>query len=67
MISLWPLRNSSPPKKAAAGVIVTFIAIMELIKEALIDLVQSEDFAPIHVKVRSASLDADDNDNQVNL
>lgn len=34
------------------GVVVTFMAVLELIKEQLIDLVQSEPFAPIHVKVR---------------
>jgi segregation and condensation protein A len=35
------------------GVVVTFLAIMELIKEALVELVQSEPFGPIHVKARS--------------
>ena len=39
------------------GVIVTFIAVMELIKESLLELVQSEPFAPIHVKFRSASVE----------
>ena len=34
------------------GVVVTFMAIMELIKESLIELVQSEPFGPIHVKAR---------------
>ncbi len=34
------------------GVVVTFLAILELVKEQLIDLVQSEPFAPIHVKAR---------------
>ncbi len=34
------------------GVVVTFLAIMELIKESLIELVQSEPFGPIHVKPR---------------
>ncbi len=34
------------------GVVVTFLAIMELIKESLIELVQSEPFGPIHVKSR---------------
>ena len=34
------------------GVIVTFLAIMELAKESLIDLVQTELFAPIHVKAK---------------
>ncbi|OED44017.1 segregation and condensation protein A [Endozoicomonas sp. (ex Bugula neritina AB1)] len=34
------------------GVVVTFMAIMELIKESLIELVQSEPYGPIHVKAR---------------
>ena len=34
------------------GVVVTFLAIMELIKESLIDIVQSEPFGPIHVRQR---------------
>lgn len=36
------------------GVVVTFLAVMELIKESLIEIVQSEAFGPIHVKARSA-------------
>ena len=35
------------------GVVVTFLAIMELVKESLIDLVQNEVFGPIHVRARS--------------
>ncbi|MGY0215812.1 segregation and condensation protein A [Endozoicomonadaceae bacterium StTr2] len=34
------------------GVVVTFLAIMELIKESLVELVQSEAYGPIHVKAR---------------
>ncbi|WP_347329577.1 segregation and condensation protein A [Marinimicrobium locisalis] len=34
------------------GVVVTFLAVMELIKEALVEIVQSEPFGPIHVKAR---------------
>lgn len=34
------------------GVVVTFLAMMELIKESLIEIVQSEVFGPIHVKAR---------------
>ena len=33
-----------------SGVIVTFLALLELIKEHVIELVQSESFAPIYVK-----------------
>ncbi len=34
------------------GVVVTFLAVMELIKESLVEIVQSEVFGPIHVKAR---------------
>ena len=37
------------------GVVVTFMAILELLKGAMIDLVQSEPFAPIYVKAASDS------------
>jgi segregation and condensation protein A len=36
------------------GVVVTFLAIMELVKESMIDIVQTESFGPIHVKAKSA-------------
>jgi len=35
------------------GVVVTFLAIMELIKESLVEIVQTEGFGPIHVKART--------------
>jgi len=35
------------------GVVVTFMAILELIKQQLIELVQADSFATIHVKARS--------------
>jgi segregation and condensation protein A len=35
------------------GVVVTFLALMELIKESLVEIVQTENFGPIHVKARS--------------
>ena len=41
------------------GVVVTFMAILELLKGAMIDLVQAEPFAPIYVKAASATT-ADD-------
>lgn len=37
------------------GVVVTFMAVLELLKEKLIDLVQSEPFAPIYVKTATAA------------
>ncbi len=35
------------------GVVVSFLAILELVKESMIDLVQNEPYAPIYVKARS--------------
>lgn len=35
------------------GVVVTFLAVMELIKESLVEIVQTDDFGPIHVKARA--------------
>lgn len=37
------------------GVVVTFLAVLELIKESLVEIVQSEEFGPIHVKARIVS------------
>ncbi len=42
-------------EEGRAGLIVTFLAMMELIKESLVEVVQSAPFAPIHVKARTAS------------
>jgi segregation and condensation protein A len=36
------------------GVVVTFLAVLELIKEALIELVQADPFGPIHLKAASS-------------
>ena len=38
------------PAEGRMGVAVTFIAILELVREGLIDIVQQEPFAPIHVR-----------------
>jgi len=38
------------PEEGRMGVTVTFIAILELLREGLIEIVQSESFAPIHVR-----------------
>lgn len=33
------------------GVVVTFIAILELVKQSMVDIVQAEPFSPIHIKI----------------
>lgn len=40
------------PSEGRLGVVVTFLATMELVKEALIEVVQSENFGPIHIKAK---------------
>jgi segregation and condensation protein A len=43
------------PMEGRIGVTVTFLAILEMLKESLIDVVQAEPFGPIHVRAAQAS------------
>lgn len=36
------------------GVVVTFLAVMELVKESLVEIVQTDSFGPIHVKAKTS-------------
>ncbi|HEX7044187.1 MAG TPA: ScpA family protein [Burkholderiales bacterium] len=38
------------PREGRLGLVVTFMAVLELLKEALIVVIQQEPYAPIHVK-----------------
>lgn len=38
------------PEEGRMGVTVTFVAILELVREGLIEIVQSQAFAPLHVR-----------------
>ncbi|WP_338116334.1 ScpA family protein [Thalassolituus oleivorans] len=49
-----PFRNLFSPEEGKLGVVVTFLAILELIKESMIDIVQHELFGVIHLKLRVA-------------
>ena len=42
------------PKEGRLGVVVTFLAILELLKATLIEIVQAEPYGPLHVKVVAA-------------
>jgi len=44
------------PEEGRTGVTVTFLAILELIRESLIEVVQTEPYAPIHIKPSSAQI-----------
>ncbi len=45
------------PEEGRLGVVVTFIAMLELVKNQLIELIQTETFGSIHVRARVATLD----------
>jgi len=47
------------PQEGRLGVVVTFLALLELIKQHLIELVQAEAFAQIHVKAATGVHDVD--------
>ena len=53
------------PEEGRMGVAVTFIAILELLKEAVIEVVQAEEFAPLHVRAASSVHLVEDDDEQV--
>jgi len=42
------------PLEGRMGVTVTFLAILELVKESLVDIVQAEAFGPIHIRASQA-------------
>ena len=50
-----PFLSLFSAEEGRSGVIVTFLAMMELIKESLLEIVQTEAFAPIHVKSKALS------------
>ena len=44
------------PEEGRMGVVVSLLAVLELIKESLIELVQSEPFAPIYIKAAGSAV-----------
>jgi segregation and condensation protein A len=45
-----PFESLFEKEEGKMGLVVTFMAILELLKEHLLLIVQNEQFAPIHVK-----------------
>ena len=45
------------PKEGRMGVVVTFLALLELLRESLVELVQNGAFAPIYVRGRMTAVD----------
>ena len=48
------------PEEGRMGVVVSFLAILELVKESLLELTQAEPFSPIHVKAVSRAQAAEE-------
>lgn len=44
-------------EEGRSGLVVSFLAILELLKIHLIDIVQSEPFAPIHIKIAQSEVE----------
>ncbi|MFZ2507859.1 MAG: ScpA family protein [Steroidobacteraceae bacterium] len=53
------------PEEGRLGVCVTFAALLELLREGLIDVVQIEPYAPLHVRRAERNLDAPELDDVV--
>jgi len=43
------------PEEGRMGLTVTFVALLELVREGLIDIVQAEPFGPLHVRAADAA------------
>ena len=46
------------PEEGRMGVAVTFIAILELVREGLIEIVQNEPYAPLHVRAGKPAVES---------
>jgi len=53
------------PQRGVAVLVVTFLALLELARELLLEITQSECFAPIYVKLGYATAQPGANDAQV--
>ncbi|MDN6296931.1 MAG: segregation/condensation protein A [Halomonas sp.] len=55
-----PFESLFTLEEGRAGVVVTFMAILELAKEAMIEIVQNAPLSPIHVRARDAGPEQDE-------
>ena len=42
------------PEEGRMGLVVSFIAVLELVRDGILSVTQSGEFAPIHVRAKSA-------------
>jgi segregation and condensation protein A len=50
-----PFMELFRPQEGRMGITITFVAILELMREGLIDIVQAQPYAPLHVRAASGS------------
>ncbi len=50
-----PFMQLFRPEEGRMGVTITFVALLELMREGLIDIVQAEAYAPLHVRAAAPS------------
>lgn len=53
--------NLFDPREGRIGIVVTFIALLELLRESVIEIVQAEPFSPIHVRAAGKAREDDAN------
>ncbi|MDX1656774.1 MAG: segregation/condensation protein A, partial [Candidatus Competibacteraceae bacterium] len=53
-----PFAELFTPEEGRRGLVVSLLAVLELIREALVELVQNQPFAPIYLRLRVESADA---------
>jgi segregation and condensation protein A len=53
------------PEEGRMGVAVTFIAILELLKESVVEVVQSDEYAPLHVRAASSVRLVENNEEEI--
>lgn len=60
-----PFFSLFPKSEGRMGVVVTFLAILELVREALVEVDQSEPYAPLSLQVAGARADRRGNDDVI--
>ena len=56
--SFVPFEDLFTPEEGVAMVVVTFLAVLEMARESLLDIAQTSPFEPIYVKLRDAEMPA---------
>ncbi len=56
--SFVPFEDLFAPEEGVAMVVVTFLAVLEMARESLLDIAQTSPFEPIYVKLRDAEMPA---------